>query len=471
MKKEILVHVHKEESGEAVFQTAVVQNGELIDYTLNDPKDQSLVGNIYLGLVTNIFPGTQSCFVDIGIRKNSILYVKDMNQYPKAKPEKTIGSAAVNEAADTSPPIEGLVRTGQQIIVQISKDATGDKGPRVTTNITLPGKYAVLIPNSENAFVSRRIKDPAEQARLKAILNENLAEGFGLIARTESEGVSKRLIRYDIATLLNKWTQITRKESYGKAPLCIHVEFDFYRSLINKCVEDDVSKLVIDDKPSYKELLNRSSATLIDISYKIQHYSESYPLFAFFGISQEIKSLSMRKVWLKCGAYIVIDKTEALTIIDVNSGKYNGGNSNPADTILKINTEAVVETARQLRLRDVGGIIIIDIIRMQPPAHNKSVVRSLETALSYDPQKTVVAGITRLGLLEMTRKKSGFSLGEKVFTNESEDENGDGDGIFGKKTRTIAGLDGLDAKHGRNTAVGDSADDEDIVSGADIWKN
>ena len=501
MKKDILVHVQKEENGETVFQTAVVQNGELIDYDFNDTKDQSLVGNIYKGSVTSIFPGTQSCFVDIGLQKNSVLYAKDLNQHPlqeQIAAIKTISGTApilpilqnspashkttslkvdtdgaekpkavekVKEAKDLKafPPIEGLLRTGQQIIVQVIKDATGDKGPRITTKITLPGKYAVLIPNAADSFVSRRITDSIEQARLKSILNEYSADGYGLIARTESEGISKRLIRNDIYALLTQWAQITRKINHSKTPLCIHVEFDFYKGLLNRSLENDIAKLITDDKTAYKELLNRASSNLIDISYKIQHFAEPYQLFSFFGIAHEIKNLSMRKIWLKCGAYIVIDKTEALTVIDVNSGKYNG-KTNPTDTILRINTEAVLEVARQLRLRDIGGIIIIDIIRMQSPAQNKAVIQALENALKQDRRKTSIAGITRLGLLEMTRKKTGVSLDEQPRAQRPANKS-----AAEREAGIVSDISGTE--HSEDTDPDDAAADEVLACGIPVWDN
>ena len=395
-KKDILVHVDKRDN-QIKIQTAVVQNGELVDYSIDNMNEQSLVGNIYKGSVTNIFPGTQSCFVNIGTEKNAILFAKDLiSRSNTAEPR----------------PIETLLRTGQKVIVQVLKDATGDKGSRVTTKITLPGKYLVLLPGVEQIAVSRKISAPEEQLRLKTFIKENAPEGFGLIARTESKSVAEYHLLNDLSMLKQQWNRLQKKESADQIPLCIHLEYDIYKKLLFKIMENNISRLIVDEKNPYKELLNRASSRFSDISYKIQLYSEPYHIFAFYGISGKIKNLSARKIWLNCGAYIVIDKTEAMTVIDVNSGKFTGQRSFD-ETVLKINTESVIESARQIRMRDIGGIIIIDIIRMSNSELYKPVLSALEEELKKDKQKTTVVGITRLGLLELTRKKTGIDLLEK----------------------------------------------------------
>jgi ribonuclease G len=284
--------------------------------------------------------------------------------------------------------------------VQVCKDASGDKGARVTTKITLPGKYMVLLPGSRQASVSRRISDAGERERLKAYVQASLPDGFGLIARTEAQGADEALLSADVAELLRAWGEIRRKEASANPPECLRAGENFFAAAARRLSESDIEALIVDDAPAYEALT--LCAAPADAG-KIRLHSGPHPLFDLHGIQGDVKSLSARKVWLKCGAHIVIDRTEALTAIDVNSGKYSG-KSDPEDTIRRVNTEAAVEAARQLRLRDIGGVIVIDLIRMAGQEHYAPVIAALEAELAKDPRKSSVAGITRLGLLEMTRK-------------------------------------------------------------------
>jgi ribonuclease G len=407
VKKDILVSVKRsaadsrensgvggvaESADAAVIQMAVVADGSLLDYATSGTGGQSSVGSVYKGLVTNIFPGTQSCFVNIGQGKNAVLYARDLAPaVPESRAER---------------PIETLLRTGQKLVVQVLRDASGDKGARVTTKLALPGKYMVLLPDSVQSAVSKKITDPREQLRLRDFARKNAPEGCGLIARTEGQGVAEALLIQDVAELARRLRELRRKEAENKVPDCIHIEYDFYRELIFRALEADVARVISDDSAAYRELLRRAADHEPDVSYKLHHYREPWPMFAFYGIQSEIQNLTARKIWLKCGAYIVIDLTEAMTVVDVNTGKYSGG-SDPNETILRVNREAVVEAARQLRFRDIGGIVVIDVIRMSRPEDQRAVVAALEAELQNDRQKTVVAGLTRLGLLELTRKKAG----------------------------------------------------------------
>ena len=393
VKKDILVSAidkpNLEGGSRRVVRMAVVSDGELLDYAWDEPGAAGIAGNIYKGLVTNVFPGTQSCFVNIGQEKNAVLYIKDVAQpsgayYPR--------------------PIETLIRTGQKIVVQALRDASGEKGARVTTKLALPGKFAVLLPDSNQCAVSRRIADQAEADRLRDIALQNMPDGCGLIMRTEAAGANAELIASDVRALHKRLLDMYRNEVSARIPECIHAENDFYRDILFRAFENDVSRVIADDKASYRELLNRASEYNPDITYKLQHYREPWPLFAFYGIQSDVDSLQVRRVRLRSGAYIVIDRTEAMTVVDVNTGKYIGG-GNPRETFLRVNTEAAVETARQMRLRDIGGIVVIDALRMNDPADQRAVVGALEAELEKDRQKTVVAGFTRLGLIEMTRKK------------------------------------------------------------------
>lgn len=391
--KDILVSVNEKagQGGEPSREVrmAIVSDGELFDYAVSEPGSASSVGNVYKGLVTNVFSGTQSCFVNIGSDKNAVLYAKDIMPVTGGQNRR---------------PIETLVRTGQQLIVQILRDASGDKGAHATTRLALPGKYAVLLPDSAQCAVSRRLTDQRETSRLRDIARNNKPDGCGLIMRTEASGAGEEQIAADVKALIERLRELNRNGAADKAPACIHAESDFYRDILFRSLEDDVARVITDDKTSYRELLGRASVYNPDITYKIHFYHEPWALFAFYGVQKEIANLLARRIWLKCGACIIIDRTEAMTVVDVNTGKYNGG-GNPRETFLRVNTEAVVETARQLRLRDIGGIVVVDALRMSNSVDQRAVLAALQDELDKDRQKTTIAGFTRLGLLEITRKK------------------------------------------------------------------
>jgi ribonuclease G len=369
---------------------AIISEGELLDYSISSPGSESIVGNIYKGLVTNIFAGTQSCFINIGHERNAVLYAGDIAPATGSRVKR---------------PIETILKAGQQVVVQALRDGAGDKGAHVTTILSLPGKYAVLLPDAAQYFVSRRIADARETERLRSIAQKYAPAGCGLIMRTEAAGVEEELIAGDVASLEKRHQEMRRNESGRKSPDCIHTETDFYREILFRALEADIDRVIVDERASYRELLNRASVHNPDISYKIRQYLEPWPIFSFYGIQNEVNSLQSRRIWLKCGAYIVVDHTEAMTVIDVNTGKFNGA-VNQGETFLRVNKEAVVESARQMRLRNIGGIVVIDALRMDDQAGRRAVIDSLESELLKDRQKTTVAGYTRLGLIELTRKKS-----------------------------------------------------------------
>lgn len=375
---------------EREIRMAIVSGGELLDYAVSNSGNISSVGNIYKGLVTNVFPGTQSCFVNIGMEKNAVLYADDVSSV----------TGGINRR-----PIETMIINGQKLLVQVLRDASGDKGAHVTTRLALPGKYVVLLPNSQQCAVSRKLTDQRENARLRDIARRNQPEGCGIIVRTEAAGIAEEQIRADLRSLVKRLLDMQRNELVEKIPDCVHAETDFYREILFRALERDVSRVVVDDRAAYRELMGKATSYNSDIAYKIQFYREAWALFAFFGVQGDVANLHDRKVWLKCGAYIVVDQTEAMTVVDVNTGKYSGG-GNQRESFLRVNVEAVTETARQIRLRDVGGIVVVDALRMNNAADQRAVLDALEAELEKDRQKTVVAGFTRLGLLEMTRRKA-----------------------------------------------------------------
>ncbi|MCL2058395.1 MAG: Rne/Rng family ribonuclease [Oscillospiraceae bacterium] len=410
MAKDILVSAKDKKdagsSAERALRMAIVSDGELLDYAVNEPGAISCVGNIYKGSVTIIYPGTQSCFVNIGHERNAILYADDIAPIAGSRARR---------------PIETMVRAGQKIVVQVLRDASDDKGAHVTTKLAMPGKYAVLLPGAPQCAVSRRITDQREAMRLRGIAQRLMPANDGLIIRTEAAGADEDRIAADVASLVERRLRMRIREAGDALPDCIHTETDFCREILFRALEEDISRVIIDDRATYSELLNRASAHYMEMAHKINHYREPWPLFAFHGVQGDVDNLHSRKVWLKCGAYIVIDRTEAMTVIDVNTGKYNG--TDRRETFLRVNVEAVLESARQLRLRDIGGIIVIDLLKMDSQADQRAVADALNSELKKDRQKTAAVGFTRLGLLEMTRKKAraaawrtgpGYDIGEYI---------------------------------------------------------
>lgn len=356
---ELLIQEKKEKK-----QIALVENGKLVEYYEEDKDTHRREGNIYIGIVKDIIKGMQSAFVDIGTEKNSFIHLKDI--LPKIDETK--------ERQDENIDISDVVKPNQKILVQVKKDSNEKKGARVSTHINLPSKYIVLMPNTDIITISQKIEDIEEQQRLVKLVEDNLAEGNGAIIRTSAQGKEKEIIE-DIKDIQNKWnriiqTSINPKQNRPKL---------LYKS------EDIIEKM------------------LMDLTNKKVEIKKEENLFNQYDIEKQIEKAQNRKVWLKCGGFITIDKTEALTAIDVNTGKYTG-NKNLGQTILKVNREATIEIAKQLRLRDIGGIIIIDYIDMKSQEDRDMIERLLKEELKKDRTKTQVEGFTKLDLMEMTRK-------------------------------------------------------------------
>ena len=345
-------------------QIALVENGKLIEYYEEDENTHRREGNIYIGIVKDIIKGMQSAFVDIGTEKNSFIHLKDI--LPKIDQTK--------EKQDSNVDILDVIQPNQKILVQVRKDSNEKKGARVSTHINLPSKYVVLMPNTDIITISQKIEDEKEQKRLIKLVKDNLSEGNGAIIRTSAKGKDKEIIE-DIKKVEDKWNKIIQTSidpTLNKAKL-------LYKS------EDIIEKILMD---------------LTDKDVKI---TEGKEIFNKYDIDKQIQKAQNRKIWLKCGGFITIDKTEALTAIDVNTGKYTG-NKNLEQTVFKVNQEATIEIAKQLRLRDIGGIIIIDYIDMKNQEDRQSIENLLKEELKKDRTKTQVEGFTKLDLMEMTRK-------------------------------------------------------------------
>lgn len=396
MYKELVVNVKDEET-----RVAVLEDGQLVEIYIERAQNQRLVGNIYKGQVENVLPGMQAAFVDIGLEKNAFLYVED-----------AVSTRRENQYALERPNITDVLKKGQEIIVQIVKEPIGSKGPRVTTNITLPGRYMVLMPTVDYIGISRRIECEEERERLREIAAALKPEGMGVIVRTVAEGMQEEEIGKDIQLLTKLWNKIQNKAASGPVPNLLHRDLELLQRMLRDVFSEDIDKLIIDSRDDYQKVLELLD--IIDPKLKLKVvYENREDIFEDYGIEAELQKALKRQVWLKCGAYLVIDQAEALTAIDVNTGKFVGS-TDLEDTVLKTNLNAAVEIARQLRLRNIGGIIIVDFIDMEEEEHRQQVIQVLEEEIKKDKTKVNILGITQLGLVEMTRKKVRPSLSEVV---------------------------------------------------------
>jgi len=399
MFKEIIINVGEEET-----RVAVLENKVLVEMYIERAPNQRLVGNIFKGRVENVLPGMQASFVDIGLEKNAFLYVEDA--IPARTPDAGPGQGSSVLGAN----ICDILKQGQEVIVQIVKEPIGTKGARVTTHITLPGRYLVLMPNVDYIGISRRIENDKERDRLREMAARIKPDGMGVIVRTVAEGVDEEELCLDIKMLTNLWGKIVNRSNHGPVPNLLHRDLELVQRILRDIFTEDVDRLIIDSSYEYQKILDLLDIQGPHLKVKVL-LEERKNLFEENNVDIEMGKVLKNTVWLKCGGYIVIDQAEALTAIDVNTGKYVGS-TNLEDTVLKTNLDAVVEIARQLRLRNIGGIIIVDFIDMGKEEHQRQVLGALEEEIRKDKTKTNILGITQLGLVEMTRKKVRPSLAE-----------------------------------------------------------
>lgn len=385
---EILINKNKTQK-----EIALLENGKLIEYYTDEENSTRREGNIYIGIVRNIIKGMQAAFVNIGTEKNSFIHLKDILPKIDEKKEK------INQEID----IKDVIKSGQKILVQVKKDSNIQKGARVSTHINLSSRYIALMPHTDIITISQKIEDKKEQERLIKIVKENLSEGNGAVIRTSAVGKEKEIIE-DIKNIEKKWNEIEEKfkNDTGNEPKLISKSENIVEKMIIDLPEKSIQKIITNEKKEYKKILefqeknNYLNETNIELK-------ENQDIIDIYDIKKEISKIDNRKIWLKCGGFITIDKTEALTAIDVNTGKYTG-NKNVEQTVYKVNEEATIEIARQLRLRDIGGIIIIDYIDMKSEESKKKIQDLLEERLKKDRTKTQIEGFTKLDLMEMTRK-------------------------------------------------------------------
>jgi ribonuclease G len=412
MKREILINGHARET-----RVAIIEDDQLVELLVDRPENRRMVGDIYLGRVEAVKPGLQAAFVDIGTEKAAFLHGSDL-VYPEAEAPDDADEAEDEDDEEPAPrkrngrgderpdqAIEELLKKGQDIIVQVSKEPISTKGPRVTAQVSLAGRFLVYMPFASRVGVSRKIGDREERKRLReqvqAILPPNSG---GVIVRTVSEDVTQETFQRELNTLISQWKRIKKKTNFTRAPTLLHRETSLTRGIIRDVFSAKVDSLTVDSKQLFNEITEYLKGVGPELLERVKLYEEPIPIFDKFEIETEIRDLFKRRCDLPSGGYLIIEPTEALVSIDVNSGRYTG-KKDPEKTILKTNVEAAREVARQLRLRDVGGIIVCDFINMESKQNRDKVLQELRTHLGRDRARTKAFAVSDLGLIEMTRQR------------------------------------------------------------------
>lgn len=396
MSAELLINVTPSES-----RVALIENGILQEIHIERHTKKGLVGNIYKAKVIRVLPGMQAAFVDIGLDKAAFLHASDIAVYEELAEE-------VNTSQIERKDIRELVREGQAIIVQVVKDPIGTKGARLTTDITLPSRYLVFMPSVTHVGISQKIEDSAERERLKKIVSQVCDENGGFILRTAAEGVNEQELMQDATFLRRLWDKIQSRKPGSK----IHVLYEdlpVARRVLRDFVGTQIDRVRIDSNLTYRELKSFTEEYVPELSSTLEYYQGDLPIFDLYDVENELQRALGRRVDLKSGGYLIIDQTEAMTTIDINTGAFVG-HRNLEETIFNTNIEATSAIARQLRLRNLGGMILIDFIDMMEPDHKKRVLHSLESGMAKDRAKSNIYGFTSLGLIEMTRKRTRESL-------------------------------------------------------------
>lgn len=431
MQKEIVVSIDEYET-----RAALLENKILAELFIERHGERYVLGNIYKGKVNSILPGMQAAFIDIGLGRNAFLHVSDIAHHLEEYAEFIDGALdeGISKTIQKKPgefkkkeeqqSIRNMLKKSQEILVQVDKEPMDNKGPRVTAYITLPGRYLVYMPTVEHVGISRRIEKEAERQRLREIVERVRPKNQGFIVRTAAEGKGEEEFTNDMRFLMDHWDNINKKSQKAKAPCLIHEDLGHIFRVIRDIFTQDVSQFIIDSKPDYERVMEFLNSLLPSLKDKVKLYDKDEPIFEAFGVEKQILKALRPKIWLKSGGHIVINLTEALVSIDVNTGKYVG-KENADETILKTNLEAAVEIARQIRLRDLGGIIIIDFIDMDKEEHKNKVLKTMEEALKRDRARTNILQITELGLVEMTRQRSKPSL-DRIFCQSCPYCQGDG---------------------------------------------
>ncbi|HUB67883.1 MAG TPA: Rne/Rng family ribonuclease [Candidatus Methylacidiphilales bacterium] len=412
-EKEIVISCERLER-----RVAFLEGGRLEEFSIERESDRQISGSIYKGKVKNLEPGLKAMFVDIGLDKNAFLHYWDAMPLALDDGVETIERNSGKQRSQkriTANDIPKIYPPGSEIIVQVTKGSIGTKGPRITTNISLAGRYLVLMPFSDQCGISRKVEDPKERQRLRRILQElELPEGMGVIIRTVGEGQKARFFVRDLHVLLEQWQRIAGDVETARAPKLLLPEPDLIERTVRDFLTDDVDRIVVDDLEAANRMKELVGVISKRSQRKIKHYTEAVPIFERFNVDKQIDSALRRQVWLPCGGYLVIDETEALVAIDVNTGRNKGGKDQDK-TILQTNLEAAQEIARQLRLRNIGGLIVLDFIDMRNPRDQKQVFTFFREQVKRDKARTHILPISQLGLMEMTRQRVQESISRAVY--------------------------------------------------------
>ncbi|HEB91803.1 MAG TPA: Rne/Rng family ribonuclease [Deltaproteobacteria bacterium] len=414
MRNEIIINA---ELGET--RVALIENGQFAELHIERERDKSVVGNVVKGRVSRVLPGMQAAFVDIGLEKAAFLYVGDYFEsvletgQTEGEPASGSGGHRKNgrgRGSRSAPPrIDTVLREGQEIVVQIAKEPIGTKGARITSSLSIPGRHLVLTPWSRRVGVSRRIGSDKERRRLREVVERLRPQNLGFIIRTAGDGVTEDDLKADIRYLATVWAAIQQRHAEKAAPAVLYSEHDLPLRIVRDLAGHDTKRIIADSKEVYESIRGFVDRFVADPKPEVEFYDDSYPIFSRFDLESQIHANLERKVWLKSGGSLVIDKSEALTAIDVNTGRFVG-KRDLEDTVLKTNLEAVAEVVHQLRFRNLGGLIIIDLIDMESAANREKVYRALGEALRADKARTNILKISELGLVEMTRKRTRENL-------------------------------------------------------------
>lgn len=403
MTKEIIINSTNEET-----RIAILEDSKLVELFVERPEYERMVGDIYKGKVSRVLPGMQAAFIDIGHDQNAFLHFSDVTasyqdyfiDYDEEEDAQNHKARQVNEKFD----VAKNLKKGQDILVQIIKEPISTKGCRVTAEVALPGRFVVLIPGKPNVGISRKISDRKERRRLKEIAKQILPSNFGLIIRTVAEGKQDKLLKKDLNKLINTWKKLEKKMRAQPAPVLIYKDMAMASSIIRDLFTADIDRVVLDSRRLMREIVNYTKYVAPQLVNKISYHKSRNPLFDDFKIENEIENMGGNKVWLRNGGYIIIEQTEALVSIDVNSGKFIGRKDHESNS-LKINLEAAREIARQARLRDLGGLIVIDFIDVLEEDNKRKIFKELKKEFAKDRSITKIEGISRFGLIEMTRQR------------------------------------------------------------------
>lgn len=403
MKKEILVN-----STDYETRVAILEDDKLVELQVERSDTERMVGDIYKGAIKTVLPGMQAAFIDIGMPKAAYLHSSDIGTDYGRRFDSDEGDEEESPAEIVRKRrragIETVLKRNQEILVQVIKEPISTKGPRISTDISIPGRYVVLVPDDDHIRISKRISNWGEKKRLRKVLAPLRPEGFGLIARTEAEGHSESEFRSDVKRLLKLWGKLKKKADQSKAPVLIHKEAELIVSMIRDILTEDVERVLVDNRANYKKIVSFARQVAPDLKGRVELYKGQHPLFDLYNLEPEIEKMLERKVWIKKGAYLVIDQTEAMVTIDVNTGRFVGS-TDQESTIFQTNVQAAREIARQIRLRDIGGLIICDFIDMYNRENRRRLYEEFKSCFKSDRAKRAINPVTEFGIVEMTRER------------------------------------------------------------------